>query len=72
MPVRLSGREIVKALCKNGWHIDRISGSHHIMCHPDGRRVTVPVHGNRPLPTGTLASICREVGLTANELRNLR
>lgn len=71
MPIRLSGKEIVKALSRDGWHVDRISGSHHVMRNADGRQVTVPVHGNRPLPIGTLSSICRESGRTAQELRDL-
>jgi hypothetical protein len=29
------------------------------------------VHGARPLPAGTLAAICRQVGRTASELRDL-
>lgn len=29
MPIRLSGKEIVKALAKDGWEIARVSGSHH-------------------------------------------
>jgi predicted RNA binding protein YcfA (HicA-like mRNA interferase family) len=71
MPIRLSGKEIVKALAKGGWEIDRVSGSHHIMRHADGRKTSVPVHGSRPLPAGTLGSICRDVGCTASELRDL-
>jgi predicted RNA binding protein YcfA (HicA-like mRNA interferase family) len=71
MPVRLSGKEIVKALARDGWDVERISGSHHVMRNADGRHVAVPVHGNRPLPIGTLASICREVGRTAQQLRDL-
>ncbi|HEY1920229.1 MAG TPA: type II toxin-antitoxin system HicA family toxin [Streptosporangiaceae bacterium] len=60
MPIRLSGKEI-----------ERVSGSHHVMRHPSGHHVSVPVHGNRPLPAGTLASICRAAGLTASQLRDL-
>jgi predicted RNA binding protein YcfA (HicA-like mRNA interferase family) len=71
MPIRLSGKEIVKALAKDGWQVERISGSHHIMRHADGRQTSVPVHGNRPLPAGTLGSICRDVGRTALQLRDL-
>ncbi|MDX6391664.1 MAG: hypothetical protein QOJ73_2727 [Streptosporangiaceae bacterium] len=71
MPIRLSGKEIVKALAKDGWEVERVSGSHHVMRHYDGHHVSVPVHGNRPLPAGTLASICRSVGLTASQLRDL-
>jgi predicted RNA binding protein YcfA (HicA-like mRNA interferase family) len=48
MPIRLSGKEIVRALSKDGWELERIRGSHHIMRHPDGRQVTVPVHGSQP------------------------
>ncbi len=62
MPIRLSGKEIVRALNKDGWELERITGSHHVMRHADGRHVSVPVHGARPLPAGTLASICRQVG----------
>ena len=71
MPIRLSGKEIVKALAKDGWEIQRVSGSHHVTRHPDGRRIGFPVHGNRRLPTGTLGSICREAGRTASQLRDL-
>ncbi len=71
MPIRLSGKEIVRALAKDGWEIQWVSGSHHVMRHADGRRVRVPVHGNRALPAGTLASICREVGRTVSQLRDL-
>jgi predicted RNA binding protein YcfA (HicA-like mRNA interferase family) len=71
MPVRLSGKEIVKALLKDGWDIDRVRGSHHILRHADGCQTSVPVHGSRPLPAGTLASICRDTGRTASQLRDL-
>ncbi len=71
MPIRLSGKEIVRALAKDGWEIERVSGSHHVMRHADGRRISVPVHGNRPLPAGTLAAIRREAGRTASQLRDL-
>jgi predicted RNA binding protein YcfA (HicA-like mRNA interferase family) len=27
MPVRLSGKEIIRALAKDGWETDRITGS---------------------------------------------
>jgi predicted RNA binding protein YcfA (HicA-like mRNA interferase family) len=29
MPIRLSGRDIVKALGKDGWELQRVTGSHH-------------------------------------------
>jgi len=33
--------------------------------------VTVPVHGNRDLPPGTLKSILQQAGLTVDELVEL-
>jgi predicted RNA binding protein YcfA (HicA-like mRNA interferase family) len=71
MPVRLSGKDIVKALGKGGWELEPVTGSHHVMRHADGRHVSIPVHGARPLPVGTLAAICRQVGRTPSELRDL-
>jgi predicted RNA binding protein YcfA (HicA-like mRNA interferase family) len=44
MPVQLSGKDIVKALGKGGWELERVTGSHHVMRHADGRHVSVPVH----------------------------
>ena len=48
MPVQLSGKDLVKALGKDGWEVERVTGSHHVMRHADGRHVSVPVHGSRP------------------------
>jgi predicted RNA binding protein YcfA (HicA-like mRNA interferase family) len=33
MPVRLSGKDIVKALGKGCWELERVTGSHHVMRH---------------------------------------
>jgi predicted RNA binding protein YcfA (HicA-like mRNA interferase family) len=72
MPVRTSGKDVVRALVKDGWVVHRISGSHHVLRNADGKTVSIPVHGSRPLPVGTLAAICREAGRTARELKDLR
>ena len=40
----LTAREIVSALIKDGFYLDRTSGSHHQFLHPDNRRVTVSYH----------------------------
>ncbi|TAE27509.1 MAG: addiction module toxin, HicA family [Candidatus Kapaibacterium sp.] len=41
--------------------------SHHRLAHADGRRTTVAVHGNSPLPIGTMHKIIREdIGLDNN------
>jgi predicted RNA binding protein YcfA (HicA-like mRNA interferase family) len=67
----LPGAKVVRALERAGFAIARVSGSHHVMRHPDGRTVVVPVHANRDIPKGTLRNILSIVGMTTDELRKL-
>jgi predicted RNA binding protein YcfA (HicA-like mRNA interferase family) len=67
----LSGAKVVKALERAGFAVVRISGSHHVMKHPDGRAVPVPVHAGRDMPKGTLRNILAIVGLTEDDFRRL-
>jgi predicted RNA binding protein YcfA (HicA-like mRNA interferase family) len=68
----VSGRETIKALQGAGFEVVRQRGSHVTLIHREkGVATVVPVHGNRDLPTGTLAVILREAGLTPDELRRL-
>lgn len=67
----LPGAKVVRALERAGFTVVRISGSHHIMRHPDGRAVPVPVHPGCDMPRGTLRNILAIVGLTPEELRKL-
>ena len=43
------GDRVVRALDKAGFKVARITGSHHIMRHPDSRGTTVPVHPGRDI-----------------------
>ena len=65
----LNGRRIVKALQRGGFELVRVSGSHHMLCKPGkpARKVSVPVHGARDLPPGTVGSIVEQAGLTVEE-----
>jgi len=36
---------------------------------PNGRQVIVPVHGNKPVPRGTLKSIIEGSGLEVDDFR---
>jgi predicted RNA binding protein YcfA (HicA-like mRNA interferase family) len=65
------GTKVVRALERAGFTVTRVSGSHHVMRHPDGRTVVVPVHGGRDVPKGTLRNILAIIGMTADELRKL-
>jgi predicted RNA binding protein YcfA (HicA-like mRNA interferase family) len=45
------------------------SGSHQKWQHENGRQVIVAVHGNKPIPIGTLKSIIEGSGLDVEEFR---
>jgi predicted RNA binding protein YcfA (HicA-like mRNA interferase family) len=69
---RVSGKALVKVLQRSGFVLSHVRGSHHYLRRPgQDKLVTVPVHGNRDLPMGTLKSILRQSGLTGEELANL-
>ena len=70
LPV-VSAREVVIALGKIGYVLDRQRGSHMILRQqaPPHRRLTVPDH--KEVAKGTLRAIIREVGLSVEEFRDL-
>ena len=56
----LSGKDLAKLLEKNGWELLRIHGSHHIYGKPNSIvRLSVPIHGNKPLKTGLLRRLLK-------------
>jgi predicted RNA binding protein YcfA (HicA-like mRNA interferase family) len=65
------GIKVVRALERAGFEVTRVSGSHHVMRHPDGRTVPVPVHPGRDMPKGTLRNVLAIVGMEIGELRKL-
>ncbi|MFO0969125.1 MAG: type II toxin-antitoxin system HicA family toxin [Gemmataceae bacterium] len=65
----ISGKAMCKVLERNGWELKRTKSSHHIYGKPGvDVIVTVPVHGNRDLRTGTQKKIMKDAGLTENDL----
>lgn len=64
-----SGADAVKALHQLGYEVDHQTGSHIILRHPTGRRLTIPNH--RELAKGTLRAIIREAGLTKEQFADL-
>lgn len=64
----VSGKQVIAALEKDGWYVKRVRGSHHVLRHPSiSDAIPVPVHGNRPIKRGTLASILRAAGMSRDE-----
>lgn len=68
----VSGKQVIAALEKEGWYVKRVRGSHHVLRHPTiADAIPVPVHGNRPIKRGTLASILRAAGISRGEFAEL-
>lgn len=57
----MKDKDLLKLLKKNGWHVIRICGSHHVL-QKDGKTTVVPIHG-KDIPVGLLNHILRETGL---------
>ena len=67
-PVR-NAKEVVKVLRKNGFLLVSQAGSHQKWRHANGRQVIVAMHGNKPIPIGTLKSIIDGSGLEMEQFR---
>ena len=57
----MTGKELLKLLEQNGWKLDRINGSHHIMVKGNQTEI-IPVH-NRDIGKGLLNKILKRTGL---------
>jgi predicted RNA binding protein YcfA (HicA-like mRNA interferase family) len=68
---RLKGKELVRALERAGFTVDRTRGSHVFLRHPDGRTTTVPIHSGETIGPGLLRAILRDVELSVDELAHL-
>jgi predicted RNA binding protein YcfA (HicA-like mRNA interferase family) len=55
-----NSRKIIERLCKNGYELVSVRGSHHKYVK-DGRVVMVP-HPKKDLPLGTARNIARQAG----------
>jgi len=49
MPI--SGKEMLRKFCENGWVIIRNRGS-HVMLRKEEKNETIPIHGNKDLKKG--------------------
>lgn len=69
----LTARELLSALVRDGFHLDRKSGSHYQFRHPDKGRVTLSFHHSRDtFPPKTLRSIIQDAGWREEDLKRLK
>jgi predicted RNA binding protein YcfA (HicA-like mRNA interferase family) len=66
MTYRVLTRKLRRLGCE---FLRQAPGSHEIWWNPQNRSfTTIPHHGDKDIPTGTLAAILRDLGLTKEEL----
>ena len=66
----LKPKRLLKILLKAGFEINHTTGSHYILYHPDGHRVTLPYHA-KDLPKGTIHAILTAAGISLDDLKNI-
>jgi predicted RNA binding protein YcfA (HicA-like mRNA interferase family) len=61
----VSGRDFARIIERRGWALLRVSGSHHIYGKSGNVvRLSVPIHGNKPLKTGLLRHLAKLADLS--------
>jgi predicted RNA binding protein YcfA (HicA-like mRNA interferase family) len=63
-------KEFIRKLKRAGFEIDHQTGSHVILYHPSGVRLTVPVHA-REMKRGLLIALLKQAGLGVEEFQAL-
>ncbi len=65
----LSGRDLARLVERRGWRLLRVSGSHYIYGKAGSVvRLSIPIHGNRPLKVGLLRHLAKLAEIAEDEL----
>ncbi|TIQ33156.1 MAG: type II toxin-antitoxin system HicA family toxin [Mesorhizobium sp.] len=65
----ISGKELTRAVERRGWQLLRIAGSHHIYGKEGSVvRLSIPVHGNKPLKIGLLRHLLKMAEIGEDEV----
>ena len=69
----INSKQFVKIIEKLGFELIRQCGSSHAIYRRsnDGRRTTIPIHSNKSLKRKTIKSICKDVGIGIDQLKEL-
>jgi predicted RNA binding protein YcfA (HicA-like mRNA interferase family) len=66
----ISGREFARLVEQRGWQLLRVNGSHHIYGKAGSTvRLSIPIHGNRPLKRGLLHHLAKMAEIPDEELK---
>ena len=69
----VNSKQIVKVVEQLGFEFVRQSGSSHAiyMRTSDNKRTTIPIHGKKSLKRKTIKSICKDIGITLEKMKDL-
>jgi predicted RNA binding protein YcfA (HicA-like mRNA interferase family) len=69
----VNSKQVIRVVEKLGFEFIRQSGSSHAVYrrNTDGRRTTIPIHGKKSLKRKTIKSICKDIGISIDELKEL-
>jgi len=67
-----TAREFQRIARLLGFVLTRQKGSHARWTHPDGRGVTIPVHGSEEIGPPLFNKIIKQLGITLDEFQKLR
>ncbi len=70
--IPISGKEMCKMVEKLGFQKVHQVGSHIRYVHQDGRKTTIPVHGNEDLGKGLIIEILKQIKITREDFERLR
>ena len=66
----VSGRDFARLVERRGWRLLRVAGSHHIYGKTGSVvRLSIPIHGNRPLKIGLLRHLAKLAEISDDDLQ---
>ena len=67
-----TAKEFERVATHLGFTLRRTTGSHERWLHPDGRAVTIPIHGGREIGPPLFFKMVRQLGVSPDEFDKLR
>ncbi len=65
----VSGKQFARVLKMKGWEEKRVNGSHHIFVKAGvSARISLPIHGNKPLKVGLQRHLMKIAEISESEL----
>ena len=64
----VSGRDLARLVEAKGWVLQRVHGSHHYARSGSVVRLSIPIHGSKPLKIGLQRHLMKLAGITESDL----